>query len=361
MNHIEKQKIKEIENIQGTTTSLISLYVPADKNISAIKTRMYQEKSEAQNIKSDSNRKNVETAIDLINKLLKNYKQTPENGLILFAGVNKNDDKVEYVFDDLESKLNHSEYKCDNKFYVEKLKEHILPSESIGLLVIERGGTVIGELKGTSITIHHNEESSIMGKHKAGGQSSERFRRLIEQQKDDFFLKIRNRLKKLFIDENNQPKISGIVIGGTKITAEKFVSNNFLPKPLENIQIGKIYPIDIATEEALNELVTKAQPAIDTIISQEEKKTLNLFFEYIRREDKYTAYGEETIKKAIEYGAVDKLLITENHSIDKIQEYQKKVSEKGGKVFVIPLDFSQSEQFKNGFNGIGAILRYQIE
>lgn len=496
---IIESKLNEVENIEGSGTAMVSLYISSGSNITSEQSRMSQEKSEAQNIKSDKNRKNVEKAIDRVNDVLKRYKKTPENGLVVFVGVTE-DDIFEYVFDDLEEPIEYSDYTCDSRFRTEPLRNHIAPDQTIGLLVIERGGSAIGELRGSNIVVHYDEESNVMGKHNAGGQclekdsivrtkyygqkrieelnvgdyvlgynqtkdsieytrvmnkwinekrnqriintenssikasedhtvfcdgyenvkeldvsdlnknhtllthsedgietvqienildiesnselidietdignffandilvhnSAERFDRLIEEQKDSYFKSVRKKLLDLFVNENNQPTVEAIVIGGTQITVDNFVNDGFLPKALEDIRIGGSYAVDIASKESLNELVDKSRDEIDAIAEQEERENMSKFFRALSgsNEDIYATYGKNSIEKALDYGAVEKILISENRDRDEIINYKEKSENQGGGIIVVSDDFSEGEQFWKGFDGLGAILRYQIE
>lgn len=496
-NMLESQ-IEEVKDVTGSGTALVSLYISAGTNIASERSRMSQEKSEAQNIKSDQNRKNVEKAIERVNDILKSYQNTPDNGLVLFVGVTE-DGIVDYVFDNLEDPLEYSDYTCDSKFHTEPLENHISPNQSVGLLVVERGGSAIGELRGSNIVVHYDENSNVMGKHNAGGQclhkdtpvhtrgdeikrikdisvgqeilaydeskdnvvytevkniwtsnkkvwslvteneklnissdhtvfvdsynglkekkvsdlsdgdqlvrksddgilteniidikslnrysdlidieteignffadnmlvhnSAERFDRLIEEQKDNYFKSVYEKLEELFVNENNQPTVDGFVIGGTQITVDNFVSDGYLPKPLKDVRIGGSYAIDIANEESLNELVEKSIDEIEAISEQKEREKMKLFFRSLSgsNEDIHATYGENNIEKALDFGAIESLLVSENVDREKAIQYKEKVENQGGEIVVISDDFSEGEQFWKGFNGLGAILRYQIE
>lgn len=359
---ILRSKIDEVSEVTGSGTAMVSLYISAGTNISSEKQRMSQEKSEAANIKSKQNRKNVEKAIDRVGDILKNYRETPENGLVLFVGVTE-DGTEEFIFDDLPSKLEFSDYTCDSRFHTEPLREIVAPDNKIGLLVVERGGAAIGELRGTSIRVHYDEESNVMGQHNAGGFSNRRFDRVIEEEKDQYFSGVRDKLRELFVDENNVATVDGFVIGGTQITVDNFISDGYLPEPLENVQIGGSYSIDIANAESLEKLVEKSKEEINSVAKQEEREYMDLFFRSLHSSstDTHATYGEDMVEKALDYGAVDRMLVSENHPRDIIENYQDRVENQGGDLLVISDDFSEGEQFWKGFNGIGAILRYDIE
>ena len=356
-----ERRIEEVEEATGSGTAMVSLYVSAGTNISSEKQRMSQEKSEAANIKSKQNRKNVEKAIDRVGDLLKNYKQTPENGLVLFVGVTR-DGTEEFIFDDLPQRLDYSDYTCDSKFHTEPLREMVAPDHTVGLLVVERGGCAIGELRGTSIHVHYDEESNVMGKHNAGGQSAERFDRLIEEQRDNYFGSVSAKLEETFIDSNNQATVDGFVIGGTQITVDNFVSDGYLPKPLQDVRIGGSYSIDIANSESLGKLVERAKGEIQSVAEQEEREYMDRFFKALHdNSDDEATFGEEKVMQALDYGAVEAILVSENKDRELIAEYQDLVENQGGELVVISDDFAEGEQFWKGFDGLGAILRYRIE
>ena len=75
-----------MESIRGRHTELVSVYVPADYNLSDIISQLYTEKSTAANIKSKTTRKNVLDALEKIIQHLRIFKRTPSNGLIVFCG-----------------------------------------------------------------------------------------------------------------------------------------------------------------------------------------------------------------------------------------------------------------------------------
>lgn len=529
-----ERRIEEVEEATGSGTAMVSLYVAAGTNISSEKQRMSQEKSEAANIKSKQNRKNVEKAIDRVGDILKNYKQTPENGLVLFVGVTR-DGTEEFIFDDLPQRLEYSDYTCDSKFHTQPLKEMVAPDHLIGLLVVERGGCAIGELRGTSIHVHYDEESNVMGKHNAGGQclvpdtiipmangrskriedlevgdeilglnnenreivdstvknkwesekqtysiktknpcfnielsgdhtvfvvgnsgieekytselteddaliypsfllesesqefsdwmselyagntvmkkqstptiksekgdirsasiseiesdsdrkklidvetstgnffangllvhnSAERFDRLIEEQRDNYFGSVSAKLEETFVNSDNQATVDGFVIGGTQITVDNFVSDGYLPKPLQDVRIGGSYSIDIANSESLGRLVERAMGEIESVAEQEEREYMDRFFKALHdNSDDEATFGEEKISQALDYGAVEAILVSENRSRDEIAEYEELVENQGGELVIVSDDFAEGEQFWKGFDGLGALLRYRIE
>lgn len=358
---ILEKRIQEVKKATGKGTAMVSLYISSGTNISTERQRMSEEKSEASNIKSKQNRKNVQKAIDRVGDVLKQYRQTPDNGLVLFVGVTE-DGTEEFIFDNLPEELEFSDYTCDNRFHTEPLEEMVAPDHRIGLLIIERGGSVIGELRGTSIKVHDfDEDNFVRSKHNAGGFSNRRFDRLIEEEKENYFNSVADKLQDLFVDNDNRPEVDGFVIGGTMFTAREF-SNEHLPQTLDEVMIGGVYRVDIANPEGLENLVDQAQEEIESISQQEERENIEKFFRSLNGDNNLNAtYGEEQVEKALDYGAVDTILVSQNMDRNEIEEYQESVENQGGDLVVISDDFSEGDQFWKGFNGLGALLRYQIE
>src|SRR3989338_8035242 len=93
MTEIDPRKKQELEDliellgsIKGRHTELVTVLVPAGANINLITRQLEGEKSTASNIKSSATRKNVIAALEMIIRELKLIKETPKNGLAIYAG-----------------------------------------------------------------------------------------------------------------------------------------------------------------------------------------------------------------------------------------------------------------------------------
>src|SRR3989344_5619033 len=86
----EKQELEELietlSNIRGRHTQLVSVLIPAKQNINLVVRQLEAEKSTAANIKSHQTRDAVSDALEAIIRKLKGTKQTPPNGLAIYAG-----------------------------------------------------------------------------------------------------------------------------------------------------------------------------------------------------------------------------------------------------------------------------------
>lgn len=176
----EEKKREEMEelvsllgNIKGSHTELVSVLIPAGTNIYQVANQLSAERSTADNIKSKQTRTAVTTALDTVVRELKNYKQTPPNGIAIYCGnVSEDEGKQDIKLWTIEPfrPLKIRIYRCDKQFVIEPLKEMLDVEEVYGLLVIDRQEATIGLLEGKRIEVLRKLESSVPGKYKAGGQ-----------------------------------------------------------------------------------------------------------------------------------------------------------------------------------------------
>jgi len=94
----------------------------------------------------------------------------------------------------------------------------------------------------------------------------------------------------------------------------------------------------------------------DTRIARETEFVENLLKE-INREG-LVFYGKEETEKAIEYGAIETLLVSEE-KIPDFEEIMDKVEKQSGKVRIISSEHESGEKFLH-LGGIAAFLRYEV-
>jgi len=96
--------------------------------------------------------------------------------------------------------------------------------------------------------------------------------------------------------------------------------------------------------------------------NQQQAKEFELweiFLDNIKRNEK-VAYGLDNIKKAIEAGAVETLIISDAFLRDKVVADLMQKAEKGrAKVFIVSHSFVKTQL--DGFGGVGAFLRWRID
>jgi len=353
-----EELVEELGEIRARATELITVYIPEGQNIYTVADQLEGEKSTAKNIKSTGTRKNVSNALDKITRTLKEYKKTPETGLAIFCG---NISKVEGQEDlqiwaiETPMPLKVRMYRCDKEFILEPLREMLSVKEVFGLLVMDRKEATIGLLEGKRIEVLQKMTSGVPSKVRAGGQSSQRFHRITEGLTKEFYKRIAAEMKTIFFE---MPKLKGIVVGGPIPTKDEFLDGEYLPTKLrEKVMARK--DIGDTDESGLKELVEKSR---DIFVNQEivyEKKLLEKFFEKIGNHAEMAVYSEEEIKKAIEYGAVETLIISKKYDKKKIKEFKKLAEGISANFEIVSTETSEGDQFFK-LSGIGAILRFRI-
>ncbi len=352
------EKLKEIESIRGRHTELITVYVPAGFSLLATIKQLEAEKSTAANIKSKSTRNNVIDALEKIVRELKQLKETPPNGLVVFCGnISKKEGTQDLQIFMFEPPLpiNVKLYRCDQTFVTSHLMDLISKRDKYGLLVIDRQEATLGILDGKHIEMLSHHTSGVPGKAKTGGSSAARFARVREMLAKDFFNRISDELKKQFGHVSGR-EIKGLIIGGPGPTKEEFLAEVDIGDLKRKILA--IEDIGYADEYGLEVLVEKAQGALQEEEIIKEKKILTEFFTLLGRDPDKVAYGDE-VEKALRMGAAEKVLISIKLPSDEIKKIAKLADETGAEVIKISTDTGEGVQFKN-LGGKGAFLRFKI-
>jgi peptide chain release factor subunit 1 len=354
-----EEKVNEIECHKGKHTEFITVYIAADYDVNSVQRQLEAEKSTAKNIKSTTTRNNVTDALDKIVRYLKTLKKTPENGLAIFCGnVSKVEGQSDLQIWTLEppQPLKTRLYRCDKDFVLEPLKTMLEVSELFGLLVMDRKEATIGLLEGKRIEVLQKMSSGVPSKVRAGGQSSQRFHRITEGLTKDFYKRIAEEMKKIFFE---MPKLTGILIGGPIPTKDEFIDGEFMATKLREKIIGRV-DIGDSDESGLKELVEKSRDILEGQEIVYEKKILEKFFETLGEKPDLAYYKEKDIRKALEYGAVEMLIVSKSFDKRLAKEFSKMAEDIGSKIEIVSTETTEGEQFNN-LSGIGAILRYKIQ
>jgi len=342
--HIFKKKIKELEDCRGANNELVSYYVTG--NLQDARSHIQSEIAETENIKDKGTRKNVKKALKHISGNLKWIEEIPPYGLVIFVGETNDGFISEFI--EPPKPLEFSDYKCGSNFYIEPLQGLLDDDKEVGLIVVSRGEAAIGVYNGKTIVESKYIKSQVPSKHKAGGFSQQRFERDTERAKNEFFDILSEQANALFDD------IDGVILGGHGKTKDDFKKDNELRYDLEIIDV---YSTNYTDESGLNELVDKAQRTFDELEMAEEKSLVDEFMRGIK-EGSNVEYGESKVRTAINVGAVDKLLISDDYTIDDIEEFKELVQGQGGEVKIISTDSDKGKIFNDTF-GIGAFLRFR--
>jgi peptide chain release factor subunit 1 len=404
-----KKTLSALSGKEGRGTELISLYVPPGKRISDVITNLRDEYGTASNIKSTTTRKNVMEAIVKVQQRLKLFKEPPRNGLIIFCGAipqnGAGSERIEtYVIEPPEP-IRVYLYRCDARFHTEYLQEMLREKETYGILLIDSAGATIATLQGRRLEIIQELTSGVPGKTRAGGQSARRYERLREMRLQEYFTRVGQHANQIFLPIEN---LKGIILAGPGPTKFDFDKGEYLNYMLKNKIIDTVDTAYVE-EQGVKEVVEKAPEVMRKVRYIEEKKVMQQFLYEVGHDTGKITYGEEDVRRALETGAVNILLLSEGlemtrvtvkcgacnyeekHTVKNkvVQEFEKSLTGKScpkcnatsltiaekedliddfarlaeytnTQIEVISTETEEGQMLKNSFGGVAAILRFKI-
>lgn len=353
-----KKFVKEIKSHRALHTELVTVYIPAGYDMNKIINHLQDEQSTASNIKSASTRKNVQGALEKMIQHLRVVGKTPENGLAVFAGnIASKEGQSDFKVWSIEPPvpLKTRIYRCDKTFMTEILEEMLADEVEYGLVVMDRRDAMIALLRGKTIVPLAKTHSEVPGKFRAGGQSAQRFHRLIEGAAKEHYKKVAEYIKEQFLHRKD---LKGIILGGPGPTKYDFMELGQLTQGLKDKVIA-IKDLSYTGEFGLQELVDKSGDVLAQEAVADEKKVMHHFFSLLAKEPGKVAYGKDEVKKVLKMGAVDILLLSETQNEKTIDEFSKLAEEMSSKVSLISIETREGSQLKD-LGGIAAILRYSI-
>jgi peptide chain release factor subunit 1 len=311
--YVFKRTLEELESYRGVGTTLVTLYVPPTRQLSDVAAMVRNEIGQASNIKSKSTQDAVTSALTSIAARLKNYKETPKNGLAIFVGdVNIGANKTMSVAHLIEppAPVNTYQYRCESTFNLEPLKAIGQTEEVFGLIILDRKECSMGFLRGKSIVPVYNRGSLVPSKHGRGGQSAQRFERLIEIAAHEWFTQCAEKATEIFLHAD----CKAILLGGPGPTKEFFAREEYLHHEIRKKLFPQYFDTGYTDEDqGLKEMVENAGAAIEEIGRLQDRKLMQQFLREVAKQDGGLAtYGEADVRKSLDAAAVEHLLLAEN-------------------------------------------------
>ncbi|MBI5553177.1 MAG: peptide chain release factor 1 [Candidatus Diapherotrites archaeon] len=399
---IFRKKLLKLRKISGRGTELISQYVPASADRSSVMSALSEELSQSSNIKSPQTRKNVQAALRKITNFLKQIEfKIPKTGLAIFAGnISETEGRTDLRLFSIRppSELNVKLYRCDSQFFLGPLEEMMQPTEIYGLITIDKGEGTIARLSGKRYEILGHFISEVIGKFRAGGQSSKRFEHLREESAQEFYKKMSEKTNHCFLGA--EEKLKGIIVGGPGLTKTYFLQKELIDHRLRKKILGTI-DTSYTDESGIRELIQKSEELLRETDLMKERKILNEFLSRVAK-DQLAAYGQKEVMEALKVGKVQLLLLSEDldwqvskftcptdhaeetfiqssehenlptincpacgkpmelsEELDYLDYMLEVTQQSRADIKIISTDSPEGEQFLKSFGGIGAFLRYR--
>ncbi|MGB9841208.1 MAG: peptide chain release factor aRF-1 [Candidatus Bathyarchaeales archaeon] len=413
---LELFRLRKMLNIlaskTGSHTELITLYIPPGKQISDVINMLRDEYGTASNIKSTTTRKNVQEAIVKVQQRLKLFKDSGENGLVIFCGAipqeggGPGSEKMEIYVIVPPEPIRIYLYRCDSRFHTEHLQELLKEKETYGILLIDATGATIATLQGKRLEIIRQMYSGVAGKTRAGGQSARRYERLREMQLNEYFTRVGQHANEIFLPIDT---LKGIILAGPGPTKYDFEKGDYLNYQLKNKIIDTIDTAYVE-EQGVKEVVEKAPEIMRKVRYIEEKQIMQQFLYEVGHDTGMITYGEVEVRNALAAGAVRTLLISEKvdllrvtvkcsacgyeekHTVktqalmefeqgltgkacpkcqapsllvadkqDIIDDLAELAQQANAEVEIISTETEEGQMLKSAFGGIAAILRFKMQ
>jgi len=353
-----KKFIKELDSYSARHTEFVTVYVPAGYDLNKVIQQLAQEQGTATNIKSAQTRNNVIDALERMIQHLRLFKATPKNGLAAFSGNVASREGVSdvRVFSieppiPIQTRI----YRCDKTFQLEILRTMLESKDVFGMIVLDSRDATVALLKGKTIVPLVSTHSHVPGKFKAGGQSSVRFARNREIAVNEHFKKVAEIAKNQFLMLEG---LKGILVGGPGPTKYDFVESGLITNEVKK-KIITIKDLSYTEEFGLEELLDKCGDVLAQEGVIEEKKLVGLFLEMLATKPEMVTYGEVNTLKALEMGAVAKLLLSEALDEQKIDQFETTAKAFSTEVIIISTETREGAQLRD-IGKIGAMLRYPL-
>ena len=400
-----KKSLAEVAAMRGMGTELVSVIIPPDKMISDVRHHLSQEAGQAANIKSKSTKKHVTDAIESAISTLNRYKTPGDLGIALFVGHvitgNNKTRLISTVIDSPPEPFTSFRYRCDSSFELSQLEDMLIDRTAYGLFVIDRSEAAYGLASGKRLHCQEHITSLVPSKHGRGGQSAQRFERLIEEAAHKFFKKSTERACSYWLPMIQDLK--GIIIGGPGATKDFVIRNDYFHHEIKKLIAEPYFDVGYSNESGLRELIQRAGSTMDQIELDVERTIVDEFLQEVMKSNPKATYGEIMVRSALEQGAVATLLLSEaitkmrirwickecknewetthekssanpscpecksgkvnedkENSMELIDELTILAGHTSAKVRLISLDTEEGSILYTAFGGITALLRYPI-
>jgi peptide chain release factor subunit 1 len=356
-----RRTIQYLSSLRGRGTSLVTLIVPAQSQLSRTTKLLSDEYSLSSCIKSSQTRHNVQQALSAAQGRLRLYTQNtlPANGLVLYSGIVYDDEqhretKISMCIEPL-NPLQHGLYRCETHFLTDFLQQQIMDNindfnaRRYGIIVVDGNGTLFARLdpqQGT--TILKRFQVSLPKKHGRGGQSAPRFERLRRESIHNYLTKIADNAKSVYL-QNGLANVDGFILSGSANIKHELIKSDLLGASIQN-KILRTVDVSYGGDNGLQETLRLCADLFADIKLTQERQLLDEVFSHIKlssatNDSNTVSYAIGVNETALilkeDPSLIDRLIIWENLTT-KRYVYQKRDKE----MIIIVADNEQEAQTK---------------
>ncbi|MCK4474824.1 peptide chain release factor aRF-1, partial [Candidatus Bathyarchaeota archaeon] len=221
----------------------------------------------------------------------------------------------------------------------------------------------------------------------------------------EYFRRVGDHANEIFLPIED---LKGLIIAGPGPTKYDFEKGNYLNYMLKN-KVIDIIDTAYVSEQGVEEIVAKAPEIMRKIRYVEEKQIIQQFLYEIGHDTGMATYGEEEVRRALQAGAVKRLLLSDSLDIvrvtvkcnacgyeeqealktqelisfeqsltgkpcpkckapalaiaetqDLIENFAQMAEEANTEVEIISVETEEGQMLRNAFGGIAAMLRFKL-
>jgi peptide chain release factor subunit 1 len=192
-----------------------------------------------------------------------------------------------------------------------------------------------------------------------GGQSQRRIDRIIEEMYENFLKEVGEAVNNLLLPYVETGKLKGVLVGGPGYAKKDFVDGEYMDYRLKKLVLTPLVDVAYQGEAGLREMVLKAEEVLKNHKYIEVSKLIEEIKFHLAKDDGLVVYGLEEIKRAIEMGAVDSLIVYDDGD-PKLETLAQEAEKFGTKVFLVGDEVPEAEWVKKTFGGAIGKLRFRI-
>ena len=365
-NFIEQWKLRRtiqyLSTLRGRGTSLVTIIIPAQSQLSRTMKLLTDEYSLSSCIKSSQTRHNVQQALSTAQSKLRLYTQNtlPANGLVLYAGMvydeaDHRESKISMCIEPLQP-LQHGLYRCETHFITDFLQKQLMDNANdfnarrYGIIVIDGNGSLFARIdpqQGT--TVLKRFQVSLPKKHGRGGQSAMRFDRLRREAIHNYLTKVADSAKSQFLNaqQHGLVNVDGFILSGSANLKHDLIKSDLLGSQIQN-KILRTIDISYGGDNGLQETLRLCSDLFADMKLTQERQLLEEVFSQINlssttNENNTVSYtigvAETSLVLNEGSGLIDRIVVWEDLKT-KRYVYQKRNKE----IFVIIADNEQEAQ-----------------
>ena len=284
-------------------------------------------------------------------------------------------------------------YSCSREFLLDPIEELMADQDEqqrFGLMVVDGHGAVLGLLQGRSRRILQEISVDLPTKTRRGGQSQNRYARLNDQKVHRYLRQVAEAAVEHYTTKNGVPNVKGLILAGSADMKNRLMSHVAFDKRVADIVVKPSLDLAYGGRRGFAHAIEKSLEVIGSRRLKEEIRVVNSFMGEVERATSMFCFSANDTIAALEMGAVKTLIVSESLDIWRYESEDGAVTYAsedrgvdGGKQAASagPLlewifDNYQSfgceleivtdltgpgAQFRQGFGGIGGLLRWGID